>query len=117
MPSVPSSAAYAIALKARMVTLVERSDVGEQPQQQLDDDAASDVQVELVFSPRRPGVEPSLATGHEQADAECDQDDCFDDALEDDHLDKGVVLAADPSELLPQPREIMRALDVGLGHR
>ena len=97
--------------------VVEGTDIVEEPQQQLDDDVAPDVQVELVFGPRRPHVEPSLAAGNEQADAQSDQHDRLDDALDDDHLDEGVVLAADASELLPQPGEIMPALDVGLGHR
>ena len=97
--------------------VVEGSDVGDKPQEQLDDDVASDVEVELVLGPARPNVEPPLASGHEQADSEGGQDDGFDDALDDDHLDEGVVLAADRAELLPESREIVRVLDVLLDHR
>src|SRR5205823_13827020 len=92
-------------------------DVDDNPLQQLADDVAFDVQVELVVTAAPPNVQPSLGTGHEQADSVGGQDDGFDDALDDDHLDESVVLAADRAELLPESREIVRVLDVLLDHR
>ena len=96
--------------------MIEGSDVGDESQQELDDDVAPDVQVELVLGPACPQVEPSVASGHQQADSERDQHDRFEDALDDDHFDEGIVLAAKGAELLPQPGEIVGSLDVGFGH-
>ena len=97
--------------------MVERSDVDEEPQQKLEDDVPTDVEVQLTFGVVGPCVDPPIATGDEKTDAERDEDDGLDDALDDDDLDEGVVLASDAPELAPQAVDIMRAPDIGLGHR
>jgi len=56
-------------------------------------------------------------TGDQQADAQRDDDQGLADALDDDHLDERVVLAADGVQLGQQSGEIVRSAPVGLvGH-
>ena len=95
----------------------ERSYVDESAQQELEDDVAADGEVQLVLGVLRPVVEPAFLPRDEQPDADGHQHDCLRDALDDDDLDKSVVLAAEAAQLVPQPGEVVTSLQVGLRQR
>ena len=97
--------------------MVERSDVHKGAQQELEDDVAADAEVQLVLRVVGPRVEPALLPCDQKTDAERYQDNCFRDALDDDDLDEGVVLAAEPAQLIPQPGEVGTPPQVGFRQR
>src|SRR5207245_3038045 len=84
------------------------SEVCEPPQGKLKDEVVAGFEVELVLSVVRPLGEQACAAGGEESDGPRDQHDGFDDALDDDDLDEGVVLAAHAAELGPEAGEVMR---------
>src|SRR5207247_10610160 len=86
--------------------VVEGSDVDEKLEEEPEDDAAADIEVQLILGIVGPSVEPTVLARDQQADAERHQADSLDDALDDDHLDESVVLAADASKLAPQAVEV-----------
>src|SRR5437588_10985808 len=60
--------------QCEQVDVAEGADINKTPQQQLHDDAASHIEVQLVFGVVGPVVEPTLAACDQQADCEDYQD-------------------------------------------
>jgi len=73
--------------------VTEVTEKDEHTQEQLDDDPVPSRKVQLVLRILGPFSEPSLTTCHQQADRKRDEHDRLNDALDDDDLDKSVVLA------------------------
>jgi len=88
----------------------EVADVCEQPQEQVDDQAVSRAQVQLVLRVVCPAGQKAVSAREDQAEGERDQDGGLDYALDDDDLDEGVVLTAHSAELGPEAREVLRSL-------
>jgi len=96
--------------------VAEVADVDDDLQQQADDQAVAGRQVELVLSVISPAGQQAGSARHQQADRQGDEHGGFDDSLDDDYLDEGVVLASHAAELGPQSRPVMWALRGDLIH-